>query len=219
MYLAKLTLNPMNYQARRDVANPYDLHRTLSRAFADNGDVGKFLFRVESAFRAGSKALIVLVQSDETKPEPENIAAAFGNYFIDYRVINKPNDELAAIFRNDAKFYFRLVANVTKKREGRRFGIYEEEEQAKWLARKGDLSGFLPLQATKSEFTIGNKRIMENMAKSDKEIPKKLIFNFGVRFDGILKVTDPGQFLRSYLGGIGPGKSFGFGLMTVKSMV
>mgnify|MGYP002136949035 FL=1 len=34
MFLSKLILNPKSREARRDLANPYDLHRTLARAFA-----------------------------------------------------------------------------------------------------------------------------------------------------------------------------------------
>lgn len=206
----------MNYRARRDAANPYELHRTLSRGFANNGNVGKFLFRIESAFRVGSKSLTVLILSDDIKPNFDNISEKYPDYFNSIDEKEKPNEVLKQAFVQDAKFYFRLIANVTRKKEGKRFGIYDEEEQMKWLERKGQQSGFKPLTATISDFSVGNRRIMQNMAKGDKDIPKQVIFNYGVRFDGMLKITDSDVFLNSYLKGIGPAKSFGFGLMTVK---
>ena len=36
-----------------------------------------------------------------------------------------------------------------------------------------------------------------------------------VRYDGILEITDPDKFRNTLLCGIGPGKAFGFGLLSV----
>ena len=36
-----------------------------------------------------------------------------------------------------------------------------------------------------------------------------------VLFDGLLRVTDTDAFLRTLVRGIGPGKAFGFGLLSV----
>jgi CRISPR system Cascade subunit CasE len=35
-------------------------------------------------------------------------------------------------------------------------------------------------------------------------------------FEGVLEVVDPGSFLSSLLGGIGPAKAFGCGLMLIR---
>ncbi|MEW6230411.1 MAG: type I-E CRISPR-associated protein Cas6/Cse3/CasE, partial [Bacillota bacterium] len=36
-----------------------------------------------------------------------------------------------------------------------------------------------------------------------------------VRYDGVLRVKDPTLFKKALFGGIGPGKAFGFGLLSV----
>ena len=40
----------------------------------------------------------------------------------------------------------------------------------------------------------------------------------GVRFDGVLEVTDPVSFAATLDSGIGSGKAFGFGLLSVYAM-
>lgn len=64
MYLSQLLLNPRHPAARRDLADPYQMHRTLSRVYADGPDVrpGRFLWRLE---RAGSlsETGVLLAQS------------------------------------------------------------------------------------------------------------------------------------------------------------
>ena len=47
MYMSKLVLDPRHLQARRDLANAYEMHRTLSRVFAPSPDASpaRFLWR------------------------------------------------------------------------------------------------------------------------------------------------------------------------------
>ena len=49
MFLSKLVLDPAHPQARRDLANPYEMHRTLSRVYAESpdGPPARFLWRLE----------------------------------------------------------------------------------------------------------------------------------------------------------------------------
>ncbi len=217
MILSQIILNPMSRRARGDVSNPYDMHRTLSRAFEKNGEVEKFLFRIESDFARGSKSLVALAQSG-AEPDFSKISDEFSNYFVDAASKKIPDEKLARSFRTGASFFFRLVANPTKKQGNRRLGIYDEKKQLDWLERKAELGGFKVLSATVADFSVGNKTMMQNIAKSGKEISKNIIFNICARYDGILQIVDPDLFLKSYLKGVGPAKSFGCGLLTVKKI-
>ena len=38
MHLSRLTLDPKNRQVQSDLRNPYDLHRTLTFGWADQGE-------------------------------------------------------------------------------------------------------------------------------------------------------------------------------------
>ena len=63
MFLSKLTLNPRSRQVRRELAEAYQMHRTLLRAFPDAGDGGpsRVLYRVDLPRHPGPP--VVLVQS------------------------------------------------------------------------------------------------------------------------------------------------------------
>lgn len=59
MFLSNPVLNPKSREARRDLANPYDLHRTLARAFAPDEQTapGRFLWRLEPGQLATATAV------------------------------------------------------------------------------------------------------------------------------------------------------------------
>ena len=69
MYLSRLILNPLCAQVRAELARPYEMHRTLSRAFPqdtfrktrDDSNAAGVLFRVEESPR--DNRIVVLVQS------------------------------------------------------------------------------------------------------------------------------------------------------------
>ena len=63
MQLTRIVLNAANRHARADLSDPYEMHSTLSRAFAagDGQPVRRFLWRQESS-RPGEPN-VVLVQS------------------------------------------------------------------------------------------------------------------------------------------------------------
>ena len=63
MYLSRLILNPRNRRVQREIANPYQLHRSLMSGFPDNLAKGdeRVLFRLDAHPRTG--ALTLLVQS------------------------------------------------------------------------------------------------------------------------------------------------------------
>ena len=111
---------------------------------------------------------------------------------------------------------FRLRANPTRKvdtksgpegsrRNGRRVPVRRLEEQIEWLARKAESNGFGILQVA----VAGS-----GAAELVKSHQAGLTFQ-GVLFEGRLVVRDPERFREAVVKGIGPGKAFGFGLLSV----
>jgi len=115
---------------------------------------------------------------------------------------------------------FRLVANPTKKvtapgqRQGKRVALLDIADgdgltpAQQWLHRKAGLGGFDLLHVLTEEFRLGARSAAEGAGKP------QLPF-YGVRFDGLLRVSDPARFAESVRQGIGPAKSFGFGLLSL----
>lgn len=194
MFLARLQLNSSR-MALGWAAFPYRVHQRLQMAY--EGDL-RLLFRIEE----GSDGPQILVQSHK---EPDWTAA-----FSDFPVLLRPPEHKAFALRlaHGQVLAFRLWANPTVKREGKRLGLLREEEQTAWLGRKGAAGGFQVLAARTSRqgmvYGTANRR--------GESGPLRF---YGVQFDGLLRVTDPRQLAETVSRGIGSGKGLGFGLLSL----
>jgi CRISPR system Cascade subunit CasE len=107
---------------------------------------------------------------------------------------------------------FRLVANPTVKRDGKRHGLLREEEQLAWLARKGHTGGFTLSTGGVVVVPLGGRQ-------SHRHDPQRgavgLVTHVGVRFDGLLMVNQSELFVQTLEAGIGSAKGFGFGLLSI----
>lgn len=218
MYLSKLLLNPHCRDARRDLSAPYELHRTLAHAFPTEPGIDYraahgVLFRIEPMAYARSQP-VVLVQS-MTKPNWQELPET---YLLNNTDPSDPK-QLTFAFNVGQTLAFRLVANPTKKekregqKQGRRVALPDstptDDELTparQWLVRKGELHGFNVLYATTEDFWLGLNR--HGAAKNG--IPL-----YGVRYDGLLQVTNPDAVVKVLTTGIGSAKAFGFGLLSV----
>ena len=202
MYLSLLRLNPRSRKAMTEATRPYELHRTLIRAFPDEGEggPGRVLFRLDTDRKDN---ISVLVQSEK---EP-NWAALddAGNFLLEQPQYKPFNLAITA----GQVLYFRLRANPTIKREGKRLGILKEEEQTVWLRRKGEKGGF-----EVNSLTIIPEGLASDKMTDKAGSPHKLSL-LAVRFEGILKVTDVSIFHQTLERGIGSGKGLGFGLLSI----
>lgn len=203
MHLAKLILDPRHPQARRDMADAYEMHRTLCRAFATAKSEAppRFLWRLEPGNpSAGCGAAAVLVQS-ATPGNWEPIGDSPG-----YRLGGSKEVDLDRLLQCGRRYHFRLAANVTVTRGGKRFGLIGEEAQQAWLARQGERKGFAVLESVIG----GNVRLSVRQGKGGNRITVH-----AVRFDGVLEATDHEALRRVLTDGIGHAKALGLGLLSL----
>lgn len=163
---------------------------------------GRILFRIEKYLKSHSPS--VLIQS----PLCPNW------YFL-----LKDKDYLASdpvfkqfeypTFQEGNAYIYRLFGNPTKKIDGKRVGMYQDEKIYKWLERKAELSGFKLIQAY-----INRK---EKVIASSNKKAKLMTFQ-GIQFEGTLQVLYPNKFQNALKNGIGSGKSLGFGLLTISKI-
>jgi CRISPR system Cascade subunit CasE len=227
MFLSKLTLNIRDRLVRRDLARPYEMHRTLMNSYSYPRVENRcdLLFRVEPS-RCGPPVVIV-----QTREDPGEWAGLADGYML------KPAESklLELPVTAGQRLRFRLRANPTKrvapKNErlgavmvGKRVGLVTEREQIHWLLRKGEAGGFAIPGAwvdakhpeTGEPIQLPNFRVdavPEGRNRNDK--PNHAGAFVAVRFDGVLVVTDPGSFKTTVAAGIGSGKAFGFGLLSL----
>lgn len=205
MFLTRLRLDPASAQARRDLSDPYDMHRTLVRAFAPQGqgEVPRFLWRLEPV--QDWKRPEVLVSADQAG-NWSFLDAGPGYLRSDAEGLATRQVDLSALIHGDALLRFRLAANPTVTRAGKRLGLVGEDAQLEWLGRQGERHGF-QLQAA----LVSGGDMMHGRRQGGR------VSLLRVLFDGVLQVHDPQLLQRAVLSGIGPGKAFGCGMLSLSA--
>ncbi|MHC1771724.1 MAG: type I-E CRISPR-associated protein Cas6/Cse3/CasE [Flexilinea sp.] len=205
MFLSKLTLNPQNNLVQRDISNPYNLHQRLYSAFpSDIANIERLLFRLEYSHKP--PYLVILMQS---KLIPDWGELERVGYLSQSAQIKSYEPH----FQIGQRLTFRLVANPTrrlksdnKEKIGKRIGLIRVEDQQVWIQRKASENGFSLqfVNVTNLSDQIAYKKGLGNR-----------ITQHGVRFDGLLEITNADLFAQCVVTGIGSAKGFGFGLLSV----
>jgi CRISPR system Cascade subunit CasE len=238
LYLSRLILNSRSPYARGDLSDCRALHQRILSAFPDSPDITQArehygaLYRVESL----DKGARILIQS-HTLPDWSRLPA---DYLREPPTPPKRVDELYAAIQPGQTLLFRLRANPTKRLSdrgqthperwrGKRVELRTEEERIAWLARKGQASGFALLTVRLASNTPATAAAPEVANAADvadvrtlrtaervtgRRDDQRLTFG-SVLFEGRLRVTDPDAFRQALATGLGSGKAFGFGLLSI----
>lgn len=245
MYWSQLVINvgedPTRYRpARQWLRNAYRVHQRLCMAFPKHGikyadpdflapfdpgcfvhDVKRtedsgFLFRVEP-----TRPTVILVQSSVC-PDWEYAFHNAEHLLREKRITSHELVDLKLV--PGKRLSFRLLANPTKRlREasvrpdgdlvqdtwvGKRVPVADERLE-QWLTRRAANAGFL----VREEFTTVHPGYVYWNKTRD---PKKSQHLRSVRYDGVLEIIEPKKLCNALMSGIGPAKSFGFGLLSVR---
>ncbi len=219
------------------------LMRSFSQASVEEGDIAREKFGV--LFRADvddRRNLVIVYVHSAVEPDWSFLTTLDHYLLVDPDLPNPAcNDVMRAYqgLQNRQVCSFRLRANPTKRigkvikgeaeLKGKRVGLLREEEQIAWLIRKsqqrekGKPGGFEILM---NEVEDQNGEIRQvprvNVHREGKQLGRKKeegrshkTTHLAVRFDGLLRVTDADAFRETLARGIGPGKAFGFGLLSI----
>lgn len=191
---------------KKTEVDPVTLAQVHSPRCSDAG----FLFRIDP--ETGGR-VVILVQS-AMKPDWDY---AFKNagYLLAAPMEIKQFDPL--FFIKEQHLRFRLTTNPTRKidtksgpdgcrRHGKRVPV-PTEQLFEWLAKRAESAGF----SIKKDTTVIQPGYIYFKQKRDDKGQRLR----SVRYDGILTITDPARFKETIIRGIGPGKAFGFGLLSV----
>ncbi|MFH0800828.1 MAG: type I-E CRISPR-associated protein Cas6/Cse3/CasE [bacterium] len=236
-----MILNLRSRDVRRDLADCHEMHRTLMKTFPDlKGTQGKareefgLLYRVESLRKSGE--IVIYVQS-EKQPDWSSLPIGYLTETVKENPACKPIAEKYAQMKEGQVLSFALRANPTrkvgnslkserqagKKNNGRRIFLTKSEDQIEWLKRKAVRGGF-EILALQKEPTLPDMDVRPSdkitgrhrRITAEKEDAREdfLVFK-GVLYQGRLRITNMEQFLTTLAGGIGSGKAYGFGLLSL----
>lgn len=197
MYLCKLLLDPNHADARRDLADAYEMHSSLARAMAPDAASAppRFLWRLE---QARSSPGMVLVQTP-VRPDWSRLAGVQDHESIAF--------DPAALLKPGQVCRFRLRANPTVCRNGKRWGLGSEADQLAWLSRQGERGGFVVAGCVRTEsgmvYTRQRKRGGHRITVQ------------AAGFEGVLRVQDPARLAEVLVNGLGHAKAFGLGLLSL----
>lgn len=216
MYVSRVLLDRQNRETMVAMVYPQRFHGAVERAFP--GERRRRLWRLD---QLGERLYLMILSED--RPDLSGIVNQFGQ--------GAPGEtkDYAPLLERIARggvWRFRLTANPTvgkppacahdRVREGERGGAPMErgkvtahitpEFQKKWLLDRAEKHGFL----IKRVDVTGRKWLQFR-----KHGLGRTVTLLSVTYEGVLEVTDPVLFRETLTSGIGRGKAYGQGLLTV----
>ncbi|MDQ0962031.1 CRISPR system Cascade subunit CasE [Streptomyces sp. B4I13] len=204
--LARIRLNPHHRAVHRDLRDATQMHRTVMRMAPDNlGNSPRLqaglLYRLEETDTTST----LLVQG--THLDPALLPAAYGHAEI---------KDLAPMFsalRKGLPVRYRIVLNPAKRERlpqdqknirGKIIPLSGADADQWWLRRAADAGLNVHLLTP------------TNMAPIRPQGPQAPPMRHSlIRYDGTATVTDPGALAQAVLNGIGRGKPYGAGLLSL----
>ncbi|MFQ5510034.1 MAG: type I-E CRISPR-associated protein Cas6/Cse3/CasE [Leptospirillia bacterium] len=220
MFLSRIHLDPRCKAARRDLADPYQLHATLCRAFCGperKRPASTFLWRLEPETGPSGRPRL-LVQS---RAVPDWTAIGVPGWLAEADPSVNLRERLGLdALRTGQRFRFRLRANPCVTRNGKRQGLLGAVEQEQWLVRQGTRHGFSLLRLGAFDFSEASPeridvRISQERMLRGRQHNGNRVRVFSVLYDGVLAVEEADRFREALQTGIGHGKVMGLGLLSV----
>ena len=203
MYLSRVMLDEKRRTTMIALANPSMFHVAICCAF--EGPRPSVLWRIDSL--SGKRYLLIL---SVDKPDLITIINQFGTG--DEAEI-KNYDKLLESIEKGKKYQFFFKGNPTYyrsqkgKKRGRVCAHATIEYQKKWLVEQGSKNGF---EVNDIMFDI-----KESHWYTFRKRGSRTVSILSICYEGVLKVTNEDLFRSSLINGIGRGKAYGVGLMTI----
>ena len=208
MILTRSYLNPRRRDARKLLASPQAMHAAIRSGFPPNADPGRVLWRMDAE---GPSATVWIVSADT--PDLTHLEEQAGwpsrstTKSIAYGGLLRALDV-------DQAWAFRLTANPTHRAQhnGKKkvFAHVTAEQQTQWLLdRQEQLGVKLHTGAETPTFTLVG-RDTKRFRRGQSTV------TLGVApFSGALEVVDPDLLRTALTSGVGRGKAYGCGLLTL----
>lgn len=205
MYLTQMKLDLKKRHTLEALSTPSKFHGAIESAFP--GERKRNLWRIDK--RNGQTYLLIL---SEEKPNLKKAAEQFAPSGEMWQTKNY--DSLLERIEEGSRWRFRLCANPTYTvpagigKRGRVHAHRTTQHQGLWLMQQSKKHGF---SLKEDEFTVTKVKWYQFKKGSN----GRLVTFLAVTYDGILEVCEADAFRRLLCDGIGRGKAYGAGLMTL----
>ncbi|MET8779166.1 type I-E CRISPR-associated protein Cas6/Cse3/CasE [Nocardia sp. NPDC004654] len=205
LWLTRIQLNLRDTAVRRDLRNAIELHRTLMTLMPDGlGDTARqqtgLLYRIDET----PTTTQLLIQSQHA-PDLTKLPTSYG------QAATRTLDQLLDNLTTGAYVRYRIIGNPTKRNprghsEPGKIRVLRGPDADQWWVQRAHNSGLTinTLTATHLDDVRGTK----NKATAP-------IRHAATRFDGTATITQPDQLRHAITTGIGRGKSYGCGLLSL----
>lgn len=213
MHLTRFEINPARRAARELLASPQRIHAAVLAAFPESRatpDEGRILWRVDPG---AHDAVLYVVSPD--KPDLTHLVETIGRptYGWQTRDYGPFLDRLAV----GDLWAFRLCANPVHNvpapggGRGKRVGHVTVAQQTEWFLSRAQRSGFAVDGGSSGapDVALTSRRTLRFPRKG------RTVTLSTVVFEGNLRVADPVALRVALVDGVGPGKGYGCGLMTL----
>jgi CRISPR system Cascade subunit CasE len=212
MYLSRLKLDQKQRETLRALSSPHILHGAVEQSFASRDK--RKLWRID--WLNGACYLLVL---SEEMPDFSHVVNQFGYPSDDKSWETKDYSYLLSRLQEGEEWHFRLRANPTRssfkekdsaRGRGKVYAHVTQEQQRKWLLVKADSCGFT---LKKDEFdAVHTQWFRFSKGTGGKEVTLRT-----ATFEGKLTISNLEGFRQTLQSGIGRGKAYGCGLLTLAS--
>ncbi|MEV4135494.1 type I-E CRISPR-associated protein Cas6/Cse3/CasE [Dactylosporangium sp. NPDC049742] len=217
MYLSRFIIDPARRGARKLIASPQAMHAAIRGAFADPADYeradARTLWRLDTA-TVGTLHLYIVSPG---QPDLTHMVAQAGRGTAEAWQTRAYGGLLASL-QPGQQWAFRLTANPTHSgrktadsKETQRFGHLRPEQQTQWLIDRSARCGFAVATQQNNEPNVGlHHRQTQTFRRGAGSVTLTT-----VTYDGLLDITDADAFRQTLSLGIGHGKAYGCGLLTI----
>lgn len=205
MFLSKLTYDSTKPNVRRDLTDCCEMHRSIMAPFPQDGE-GRLGLGIQYFEEDGHIIIRSLVP-----PNPARVPAGYTIAGV------KDVTTIYSSITDGQIFRFTLLANPTsRKASGPQAGkrtILPASEWLPWLYNKAENLGF----EVDDQISTIPRRICGRKKKgaNGPQDPGHYVTLAAVLFQGLLKVTDHIRFRAALENGIGQGKSYGLGMLSL----
>lgn len=205
MYMSRIMLDRTRRETMLALASPNKIHGAVEACFP--GERRRKLWRIDEL---DQQSYLLVVSEDA--PSLNLIAGQFAPEGASWEI--RSYDAFLAAIQAGSRWYFRLAANPTVSRadkEGNRGKVLAHvtvQQQKQWLLDRSQKHGF---DLNPDEFDV----VKRNVLTFEKGVGRYRVTMGTCVFEGMLTVMEEELIRKALTEGLGRGKAYGLGLLTI----